>query len=320
MKKSQLAIILSLSLIVVAGGLSLVIFKDFRTGLFHTIGTAVNDTASIFSSDDEKAQADSGGVLTLEDAPSEDIVPPDATPLDDANLHIYLPNTGGDFIIAIDGGEAVLINSSYASDYEVVKKYMDNLGIKKFRYVVATDPAKSSTEGMAKILSYKSTDYLLMAHEVEVSKNTAGLIKQIKDKKQLYTVPRDNAQFKFGASSFRVIGNNYDGNVSVLIENKGNSFLFAGSLKGFETATLEHMPKEVDVLSVTQPDKNYQFPLPLLERVNPKNVILNDKDGLDSSEVVKRITSQENTLYKETASFNIVIGSNGKDITITADK
>lgn len=320
MTKVKLIGIISSAVLLLGVVTTLIVFKDIRSGIVETVKGTITDTKLALEGNNkeptgeenppEQEDIDNNNQETSEEEVKEE------KPIVEDNLKIYIPNTNGDFIVVEDSGEVMIINSSYKEEEKTVKNYLDSLGIKKVKYAIGTNYHPTSVGGMSKLLSYVPAEYIVISSNITQHEKSKDLMDYLKSHKLTWTTPGDSSNLTLGKSKINLLTTHYGGSFIVVITNKTNTFVFTGSTTKIEDTVLKKIPKNVDLYGVTQGDSKYTFHTKLYERLKPKNVIFNDREGVDPTKVLTEISKEEQTLYQLTKSKSIVIKSNGVDIKV----
>lgn len=255
---------------------------------------------------------------TVTDSPEEETTKGDATEEAKAEetLKIYIPNTSGDFIFISSQNEHMIINGGLKEEEAFVQDYLRNyLKVKNVKYVLGTNYHNDSIEGLPKILSYINTDYLLIGSNVSNHRNAKPLMEYLTKRQLIWTVPGKNATFKLGDATFQLMTTHDDGSIVLHLTHGDNEMVFTSSIMVYDDV-LEDLPSDVDMLSITESGKYYTFPTHVYNVLNPKAVLFNDRVGVDPTDTLTALKTKDSKVHRLTQEHNIVVGSNGVDISI----
>jgi beta-lactamase superfamily II metal-dependent hydrolase len=232
------------------------------------------------------------------------------------NLKIHVLNSSGTAVIAVEGKTAVLFDGSDGKDADAIAVRIKSLGIDNLRYVVATNYHPSSIQGLPKIMSYFSVDYIFMSQNVANDKKGEELRKYLDSKHLIYTVPNGRAQFKLENASFELLPTHDGGSLVAYIVNGSNKFVFTGDINRVDDPLIAELPVGVDMYSFSTRNDFYDVPKKLVDHIKPKNVIIVSVD--DAGEATKRaigvLQNLELTTYNTAQCGNVVVGSNGAEV------
>lgn len=326
----KLIIIISIVTVVAMSGVVIVALNpNLLTGLTSTISGTVKDTGAVVGVGNEPEPSTTPVVVPPVEVSQTDPTPteqpvvvmptPDTVRKED-NLKVYIPNTAGDFAVVVSGKDALVINGGYGSDSKAIKTYLAQLGITKARYAVATNYLSSSVEGFPKLLSYLPADYILVAENVASKELDKKVVEYLDKNQMIWSTPHDASSFKLGKAKFELVKTHDKGSIIVSIENGDSHIVLSGSTTKIEQGAIDKLPSDIDLYVVTASNKDYSVREEMLEKLNPKNLVVNDAKNVGIAGVTSKTENKELVLFRSTQCGNIVVGSNGEDAQVSCAK
>jgi beta-lactamase superfamily II metal-dependent hydrolase len=294
--------------------LTLVLKPDLLTGLSETIKGTFDNTTEIVKTEPLPPVVNPVTTEPVEPMPVADAVRPED------NLKVYIPNTAGDFVVVTEGKDALVINGGFASDSENIKAFLAKIGVKQARYTVATNYLKSSVEGFPKMLTYLPSYYVLLSENVASKDLDKAVVAYLDKNKLIWNVPHNESTYKLGKANFELLKTHKKGSLFVLVTNGNTKMLFSGSTTKIEDGLVAKLPISVDLYAVASTNDKYSLNAGVMDKINAKNLVLNDMKNVDASKVTNAAKERELTLFRSTQCGDIVVGSNGTDIEVNCTK
>ena len=244
-----------------------------------------------------------------------------------ANLEVQIIDVGqGESILIRNNEHNMLIDAGNNADGKLLVKYLKNLNITKFDYVVSTHPHEDHLGGMDNIINEFTIEHILMPDVTTNTKSFEEVIAAIEKKNLKIEIPVIDETFTMGDLTFKVIhvGNNEEdlnGDSIVLrMDYKDNSYLFTGDLTGEIEQTLLEKDIDVDIYKVAHHGSTYSNTYEFLERVTPKYAFIScGKDNdyyYPHIKAVNRIKKHTKEIYETDKDGTIIIKDDGKNIEI----
>ena len=124
----------------------------------------------------------------------------------DGNLEVYFFDVGqADSILIRNNEEAMLIDAGNNEDGELLFKYINNLNITKFRYVVGTHPHEDHIGGLDNIINDFDIENILLPDAITTTKTFIEVLDAIENKNMNYEVPIIGDEFNLGDANIEVI-------------------------------------------------------------------------------------------------------------------
>ncbi len=243
------------------------------------------------------------------------------------NLNVYYLNVGqADAMLLENDGKYMLIDAGNNADGKNLVKYFNELGIKKFEYVIATHAHEDHIGGMDDIINSFKVDKFYMPDAVTTSKTFEDLLTALENNDVSVDVPLIGDIFIFGGCKFEVlyIGNESEdlNDTSIVIRGLygDTSFLFTGDATSKVEKILLDKNIKSDVLKVGHHGSQFSTTVNFINKVLPKYAIISvGKDnsyGHPRKETIVKLTDRGATVYRTDKDGTIIVSSDGKKIKI----
>lgn len=253
-------------------------------------------------------------------------------PTDDVLVSHFLDVGQADSsFIELPNKETILIDAGEKKDSDKIIKYIKDLGYKKIDYVIATHPHADHIGGMKDIIDSFDIGDIYMPKVVATSKTYENLLLKIQEKGlKIHTgksgveiINNDNllvqilAPNKDKYSSY----NNYS--IVLKITYKENVFLYMGDAEELSEGEITGNIKS-DVLKVGHHGSDTSSSREFISRVRPSYAIIsvgeNNNYNHPSSKTIKNLEKYTNNIYRTDLNGNILVTSDGKNITVNTEK
>ena len=237
----------------------------------------------------------------------------------DANF-IELPNKKN---ILIDAGEI-----EYGTD---VTNYIKQLGYDKIDYVIGTHPHTDHIGGLIDVINNFKVDNIYMP---KISSNTStylNLLKTIKNnnltittaKEGLIVVDEDNLKVTILSPTKDYYDNLNDYSIILKIEYNDIALLYMGDASKEVEKDLLYL-NDIDVIKIGHHGSKTSSSRDFVNKLSPKYGIIevgsNNKYNLPNNEIIKRWECVGTKLYRTDINGNIILKTDGKNITIKGEK
>lgn len=238
---------------------------------------------------------------------------------------------GDSEFLELPNGQTMLIDASTKDQSDTIIEYIESKGYSSIDYVVATHPHADHIGGMAAVIEHFDIGTIYMPNAETSTKTFENLLETIQDKglkiktakvglSVLDTADLDIEMLAPVQNSYSNL-NNYSAVVKVTY--KDTTFLYMGDA---ETDVEEEITADVsaDVIKVGHHGSDTSSSQGFVERVSPKYAIMevgaNNSYGHPKSEIVERWENSGATVYRTDLNGNIIVASDGQNITVSTEK
>lgn len=246
-------------------------------------------------------------------------------------VHFIDVGQGDSTFIQFPNGETSLIDGGTRKSRDKVVNYLQDLGIDKVDYLIATHPHEDHIGGLPEVIRNFSIGKVYMPDKTANTNIFEELLKEIKNKDLKITLAEggnsiiENEKFKFiilAPNKDDYIETN-DFSIVTKIEYMDTSFIFAGDAE--KSSELDMIDKNYNLKSNVlkighhggRTSSNEEF----LKKVNPDYSIIsvgaNNTYGHPHKETLDRLNNVGSNIMRTDELGDIVIISNGKEITIS---
>ena len=255
----------------------------------------------------------------------------------DTELEVHVIDVGNaDSILVRNKGVNLLIDAGERDDGEKVVAYLEDHGVQKLDYVIATHADADHIGGMKTVIQNMEIGTFIMAFMPEgytpTTSTYEGMLTALADKGLKVTSAKVGNQYPLGDARVDIMGPAEDfeekNNQSVVckVTFGGRKFLFMGDAeREAENALLDAgVDLSADVLKAGHHGSNTSTTAKLLEAVNPTYAVLTC--GLDNSyghphaEVVERLKEAGVTVYRSDVNGTVVITTDGDALHFQTEK
>lgn len=253
--------------------------------------------------------------------------------IDPNNLIIHFVDVGqGDCILISKNNEHVLIDAGNNEDGPLLVEYFKELGIKKFKYVIATHAHEDHIGGIDNVINNFDLGHYYMPDVITTTKTFEDVLDALLAKKKAFETPNIGDKFKLSDTEFEVLYLGSDksdlNNTSIVLKltYKNTTYLFMGDATDKVEKILINEGKDLesDVLKVGHHGSQYSSTAAFLKQVSPRYAVIqvgqdNDYDHpkqitIDKLEKLKTLT------YRTDKHGTIILTSDGDNISFETIK
>ena len=220
----------------------------------------------------------------------------------------------------------IIIDAGNNKDGKLLVKYLKDLGITKFDYVIGTHPHEDHIGGLDNIIKEFDVEHILMPDVTTNTKTFKDVLDAIEKKNLSIEVPVIDETFKVGDMVFKTIytgTNPEDLNADSIIlrmDYQNNSYLFTSDTTGEVEETLLDKDIDVKVYQVAHHCSVYSNTYNFLEKVTPEYAIISLAKENDyyypHIKAINRIKKHTDKIYMTSEKGTIIIKDDGNNIAI----
>lgn len=244
----------------------------------------------------------------------------------------YLDVGQADCSILQCDGLSMIIDAGNNGDSKTILAALEELGIEKLDYVIATHSHEDHIGAMDEVLLAIPANYVIYYKESSTTRTYQNFLNAIEENGAEYIAPELLKEFSFGSAKVQILSPSEEvctdpnnSSVSVLITYGKNKFIFTGDAEEkSEKAMLQlGISLEADVLQAGHHGSSTANSEAFLAAVDPVYVIIScgvdNKYGHPHEEMLARL--EDEMVYRTDIMGTITLTSDGKDISIsTANK
>lgn len=237
----------------------------------------------------------------------------------------------GDSALIQCDGHYLMIDGGPADASSTIYTILQNKGIKKIDYMIATHSDADHIGGLSGALNYAKVGKcysLITSHDTKTFKN---LLKYLGKQDIALTVPSADEKFKLGSALVELIGPIYsseeanNNSIIVKITYGENSFIFMGDAEEEEEASLLSSEKDLssDVIKIGHHGSSNSTSDALLREVNPVFAVISvgkNSYGHPTKKILKKLEKSYITVYRTDLQGDIICSSDGTNISFSTEK
>lgn len=243
-------------------------------------------------------------------------------------LKVHIIDIGqGDSVLIESDNQYMLIDAGEKGTSSLVIEYLEDSGVKKLDYVIATHPHSDHIGGLVDVINSFQVGKIIMPNVVHTSRTFENLLDTISDHALKITKPIIGNEYAIGEASFIIIAPNslsYDSlnnySVGIKLTYEENSFVFTGDAEiESEYEMLENgINLDADVLKLGHHGSSTSNSESFLDAVTPSIAIvsagIDNQYGHPHVEILESIKEKNITLYRTDTQGTIILESDGKKI------
>ncbi len=238
---------------------------------------------------------------------------------------------GDSEFLELPNGQTMLIDASTKNQSDTIIEYIESKGYSSIDYVVATHPHADHIGGMAAVIEHFDIGMVYMPNAETSTKTFENLLETIQDKGLKIKTAKAGVSIldteNLDIEMLAPVEDSYDNlnNYSAVIKvtYKDTSFLYMGDA---ETDVEDEITADVsaDVIKVGHHGSDTSSSQGFVERVSPKYAIMevgeDNSYGHPKVEIIERWEDIGAAVYRTDLNGNIVVISDGKNITVNTEK
>lgn len=233
--------------------------------------------------------------------------------------------------IELPNKETILIDAGEAKSSDIISNYIKDLGYQKIDYVIATHPHADHIGGMRDIIETFEVGDIYMPKVASTSKTYENLLLKIQEKGfKIHTgksgveiINNDNLRVEMLAPNKEKYSSYNNYSIVLKITYKEKVFIYMGDAEELSESEITSNIKS-DVLKVGHHGSDTSSSTNFLKRVRPSYAIIsvgeNNKYNHPASSTIKRLEKYTNNIYRTDLNGNIIVTSDGVDITVNTEK
>lgn len=243
-------------------------------------------------------------------------------------LQVHFIDVGqADSALIIFGEESMLIDAGNNDDGGLVVKYIEDLGITRLDYVIATHPHEDHIGGMDNVIKAFDIGRLIMPRAQANTKTFEDVLDAIAAKGLRVTTPVPGTKYGLGSATFNILapnGQNYssmnDFSVVVRLNHEQTSFLFMGDAEELSENEILKAGFTIrsDVLKVGHHGSATSTSEEFLAAVDPEYAVISvgeqNSYGHPAQKVLERLEQNNIKILRTDEQGHIIASSDGRQV------
>lgn len=243
------------------------------------------------------------------------------------NVH-FIDVGQGDSILIESSGEYMLVDAGEEDKGDTVVNYINNLGVKELKYVVATHPHSDHIGGMDNVINNIKVDNIIMPNQATSTSCFENMLDAIENNNVNVIKAQAGNEFNVGKFNCEIIGpveisnETNDNSVVIKLSYLNDSILLTGDCsKGEERDILNSSTNiSVNLLKVGHHGSSTSSTESFVNAVNPQIAVIscgkNNDYGHPHKETVDRFNKHNIKIYRTDKMGTIIAECSGNGITM----
>ena len=260
------------------------------------------------------------------------------TPLPEDKLTVCYIDVGqGDSIFLSAGGKNMLIDSGESEETDRVIRFLDEKGVEKLDYIVATHPHSDHMGGMYKIIDEFRIGQVIIPHlddkDIPTTRFYEKFLDSCEEKDASITEAKLGKIIELGDAQIEIIApcsksyenvNNYS--VGLFLTHGENTFIFTGDAEALAEKEMEASGKlrHADVYKAGHHGSETSSSAEFMEEISPDYAVIScgkgNSYGHPNKKALKEISKYTDEIYRTDLDGTVIFVSDGKDLTINKEK
>lgn len=254
-------------------------------------------------------------------------------PADD-KLRVHFIDVGqGDCIYISCGGENMLIDCGEKSEYTDVIRYLNREETAVLDYVIGTHPHSDHMGGMSKIIDFFDTEKVIIPtltkEAIPITTFFNDFLDVVEEKNIPLTQAKVGMKGTLGDAEWRIISpavcdedNLNNCSVGIILKHGENNFCFTGDAEAEAENTMAYsgVTENVDVFKAAHHGGATSNTELFLSMIQPEIAVIScgkgNSYGHPNDEVMKRLESYADEIYRTDIDGTVIIESDGKELSV----
>ena len=219
-----------------------------------------------------------------------------------------------------------MIDAGNNKDGNKLVKYLNEIGVEKITYLIATHPHEDHIGGMDNIIkNFEIENYYKTEDELSIMTYTE-IMKALEEKNIVYHIPKKGEKFQIGECNFKIIyiekdkEDLNDTSMVIRLEYGNTSFLFTADATNQVESEILYSKENIksDVLKVAHHGSSHSNSIEFLNEVNPRYAIIfvgnNNDYHYPHQSTLNKLEKLNTKIYRTDIDGTIIVKTDGEQI------